>query len=83
MIGDYARLGRKEARLSALEDAQRRSKRRVEIEAEIAGLSDDVLRQRLLKYRSPRRRVRMGQANNPGGRGQANNREDEGSTRPQ
>ena len=64
--------GRKEARLSALEDAQRRSKRRVEIEAEIAGLSDDVIRQRLRKYRRSRSRVRMGQANNPGGRGQAN-----------
>ena len=75
--------GRKEARLSALEDAQRRARRRVEIEAEIAGLSDDAIRKRLLKYRSPRRRVRMGQADNPGGRGQANDIDDEGSTRPQ
>ena len=62
--------GRKEARLSALEDAQRRSKRRVEIEAEIAGLSDDVIRQRLRKYRPSRSRVRMGQADNTGRRRQ-------------
>ena len=75
--------GRREARLSALENAQRCCKRRVEIEAEIAGLSDDAIRKRLLKYRSPRRRVRMGQADNPGGRGQANDRDDEGSTCPQ
>jgi len=62
--------GRGEARLSALEDAQRRSKRRVEIEAEIAGLSDDVIRQRLRKYRRSRSRVRMGQADNTGRRRQ-------------
>ena len=62
--------GRKEARLSALEDAQRRSKRRVEIKAEIAGLSDDVIRQRLRKYRRSRSRVRMGQADNTGRRRQ-------------
>ena len=62
--------GRKEARLSALEDAQRRSKRRVKIEAEIAGLSDDVIRQRLRKYRRSRNRVRMGQADNTGRRRQ-------------
>ena len=83
MIGDYALLDREEARLSALEDAQRRSKRWVEIEAEIAGLSDDVIRQRLRKYRRSRGRVRMGQADNPGGRGQANDSDDSGATGPQ
>ena len=64
--------GRREARLSALEHAPRRSKRRVEIEAEIAGLSDDVLRQRIRQYRRSRGRVRVGKADNSGGRGQAN-----------
>ena len=63
-------IGRKEARLAALEAVQRRSKRRVEIEAEIAGLSDDVIRQRLRKYRRSRSRVRMGQADNTGRRRQ-------------
>ena len=43
--------GRKEARLSALEDVQKRARRRVDIETEIAGLSDDALRQRLRQYR--------------------------------
>lgn len=77
------RIGAKEARLSALEDAQRRSKRRVEIEAEITGLSDDVLRQRLRQYRRASGRVRMGQAYHPGGRRQANDSDDEGSISPQ
>ena len=62
--------GRREARLSAFEDAQRRSKRRVQIEAEIAGLSDDVIRQRLRKYRRSRSRVRMCQADDTGRRRQ-------------
>ena len=75
--------GRKEARLSALEDAQRRSKQQVDIETEIASLSDDVIGQRLCKYRRSRGRVQMGQADNPGGRGQANDRDDEGTTSPQ
>ena len=60
------RAGAKEARLAALEAVQRRSKRRVQIEAEIAGLSDDALRQRLRKYRRSRSRVRVGQADHPG-----------------
>ena len=51
--------GRREARLSALEDAQRRSQRRVKIEAEIAGLSDGVIRERLRQYRRARGWVRM------------------------
>ena len=72
--------GRKEARLSALEDAQRRSKRRVEIEAEIASLSDDVLRQRLRKYRRAGGGVRVGRADHPGGRRQANDLDDADAT---
>ena len=72
--------GRGEARLSALEDAQRRSKRRVEIEAEIAGLSDDALRQRLRKYRRAGGGVRVGQADHPGRRRQANDLDDAGAT---
>ena len=75
--------GRKEARLSALEDAQRRARRRVNIETEIAGLSDDAIRQRLLKYRSPRRRVRMDQADNPSPRRQANDSDDDVDISPQ
>ena len=75
--------GRKEARLSALEDAQRRSKRRVEIEAEIAGLSDDVIRKRMRQYRRSRSRVRMGQADNTGRRRQVDDSDDEGSISPQ
>ena len=71
--------GRKEARLSALEDAQRRSKQRVEIEAENAGLSDDVVRQRLRKFRRARSRMRVGQADHPGRRRQVDDSNDEGS----
>ena len=73
--------GRKEARLSALEDAQRRSKRRVDIETEIASLSDDALRQRLRKYRRAGGGVRVGQADHPGRRRQANDSDDAGATR--
>ena len=73
--------GAKEARLSALEDAQRRSKRRVQIEAEIAGLGDDALRQRLRKYRRAGGGVRVGQADHPGRRRQANDLDDAGATR--
>ena len=75
------RAGAKEARLAALEAVQRRSKRRVEIEAEIASLSDDALRQRLRKYRRAGGRVRVGQANPPVGRRQGNDGNDAGSTR--
>ena len=75
--------GRKEARLSALEDAQRRARRRVDIETEIAGLSDDAIRQRLLKYRRPRRRVRMDQFDNPSRRRQANDSDDDVDISPQ
>ena len=75
------RAGAKEARLAALEAVQRRSKRRVEIEAEIAGLSDDVLRRRMRQYRRARGRVRMGQADPPGGRRQGNDGNDAGATR--
>ena len=75
------RAGAKEARLSALEAAQRRSKRRVEIEAEIAGLSDDALRQRLRQYRrASSGRVRVGQADHPGRRRQADSGDDAGAT---
>ena len=74
------RAGAKEARLAALEAVQRRSKRRVEIEAEIASLSDDALRQQLRKYRRARGRVRVGQADPPGGRRQANDLDDAGAT---
>ena len=75
------RAGAKEARLAALEAVQRRSKRRVEIEAEIAGLSDDALRQRLRKYRRAGGGVRVGQADHPGRRRQANDSDDAGATR--
>jgi len=74
------RAGAKEARLAALEAVQRRSKRRVEIEAEIAGLSDDALRQRLRKYRRAGGGVRVGQADHPGRRRQANDSDDAGAT---
>ena len=74
------RAGAKEARLAALEAVQRRSKRRVEIEAEIAGLSDDALRQRLRKYRRAGGGVRAGQADHPGRRRQANDSDDAGAT---
>ncbi len=74
------RAGAKEARLSALEAAQRRSKRRVEIEAEIAGLSDDALRQRLRQYRRASGRVRLGKADHPDGGRQADSGDDAGVT---
>ena len=74
------RAGAKEVRLAALEAVQRRSKRRVEIEAEIAGLSDDALRQRLRKYRRAGGGVRVGQADHPGRRRQANDSDDAGAT---
>ncbi len=74
------RAGAKEARLAALEAVQRRSKRRVEIEAEIAGLSDDALRQRLRQYRRAGGGVRVGQADHPGRRRQANDSDDAGAT---
>ena len=77
------RAGAKEARLAALEAVQRRSKRRVEIEAEIAGLSDDVLRQRMRRYRRARGGMRMGQADHPSGRGQGNDSDDADATSPQ
>ena len=73
------RAGAKEARLAALKAVQRRSKRRVQIEAEIAGLSDDALRQRLRKYRRAGGGVRVGQADHPGRRRQANDRDDAGA----
>ena len=72
--------GAKEASLAALEAVQRRSKRRVEIEAEIASLSDDALRQRLRKYRRAGGGVRVGQADDPGRRRQANDGDDAGAT---
>ena len=75
------RAGAKEARLAALEAVQRRSKRRVEIAAEIASLSDDALRQRLRKYRRAGGGVRVGQADHPGRRRQANDLDDAGATR--
>ena len=75
--------GAKEARLSALEDAQRRSRRRVEIEAEIAGLSDDVIRKRMRRYQRARGGMRMGQADHPGRRRQANDSDDADATGPQ
>ena len=74
------RAGAKEARLAALEAVQRRSKRRVQIEAEIAVLSDDALRQRLRKYRRAGGGVRVGQADHPGRRRQANDSDDAGAT---
>ena len=80
MIGDYA--GR-ELRKPAWPPLRRSrdAKRRVEIEAEIASLSDDVLRQRLRKYRRAGGGVRVGRADHPGGRRQANDLDDAGATR--
>ena len=75
------RAGVKEVRLAALEAVQRRSKRRFDIETEIASLSDDALRQRMRQYRRARGRVRMGQADPPGGRRQGNDGNDAGATR--
>ena len=74
------RAGAKGARLAALEAVQRRSKRRVQIEAEFASLSDDALRQRLRQYRRAGGGVRVGQADPPGGRRQGNDRNDAGAT---
>ena len=74
------RAGVKEVRLAALEAVQRRSKRRFDIETEIASLSDDALRQRLRKYRRAGGRVRVGQADHPGRRRQANDLDDAGAT---
>ena len=81
MIGDLRRAGAKEARLAALEAVQRRFKRWVDIETEIASLSDDALRQRLRKYRRAGGGVRVGQADHPGRRRQANDSDDAGATR--
>ena len=73
--------GAREARLAALEAVQRHSMRWAEIEAEFAGLIDDVLRRRMRQYRRARGRVRMGQADPPGGRRQGNDGNDAGATR--
>ena len=74
------RAGAKEARLAALEAVQRRSKWRVDIETEIAGLSDDALRQRSRQYRRAGGWVRVGQADHLGSRRQAYNSHDVGAT---
>ena len=81
MIGDFRKGGgAKEARLSALEAAQRRSKRRVDIEAGIANLSDDVIRQRMCQYRhASSGRVRVGQADHPGRGRKAESEDDVGA----
>ena len=77
----FRNAGAKEDRLAALEAIQRHSKRPAEIEAKIAGLSDDVLRRRMRQYRRARGRVRTGQADPPGGRRQGNDGNDAGATR--
>jgi hypothetical protein len=71
----------KEVRLATLEAVQRRYKRRVEIGTAFAGLSDDVLRRRMRQYRRAGGGVRVGQADHPGGRRQANDSNDAGATR--
>jgi hypothetical protein len=53
------RAGASEARLSALEAAQARAKRMVEVAADIDGLDDDELDRRLRHYRRTSSRVRM------------------------
>ena len=63
MIGDYAGRGAKEARLSALEDAQRRSRRRAEIMEHLDRPGDDELDRRLRQYQRASGRLRMGKAN--------------------
>ena len=57
------RAGAKEARLSALEDAQRRSRRRAEIMEHLDRLGDDELDRRLRQYQRASGRLRMGKAN--------------------
>ena len=57
------RAGAKEARLSALEDAQRRSRRRAEIMEHLDRLGDDELDRRLRQYQRASGRWRMGKAN--------------------
>ena len=60
------RAGAKEARLSALEDAQRRSRRRAEIMEHLDRLGDDELDHRLRQYQRASGRLRMGKANHRG-----------------
>ena len=57
------RAGAKEARLSALEDAQRRSRRRAEIMGHLDRLGDDELDRRLRQYQRASGRLRMGKTN--------------------
>ena len=60
MIGDYTQGGgAKEARLSALEDAQRRSRRRAEIMEHLDRLDDDELDRRLRQYQRASGRLRV------------------------
>ena len=81
MIGDSPQGGgTKGVRYAALETVERRSKRRVEIEAEIAGLIDDAFRWRMRQYRRAGGGVRVGQADHLGSRRQAYNSHDAGAT---
>ena len=58
------RAGAKDARLSALEDAQRRSRRRAEIMEHLDRLGDDELDRRLRQYQRASGRLRMDKTNN-------------------
>ena len=53
------RAGAREARLSALEDAQRRSRRLAEITAHLDTLDDDELDRRLRQYQRASGRLRV------------------------
>ena len=57
------RAGAKEARLSALEDAQRRSRRRAEIMEHLDRLGDDELDRRLRQYQRASGRLQMDKTN--------------------
>ena len=66
MFGDSPQGGAKEARLSALVDAQRRSRRWADITAHLNTLGDDELDRRLRQYQRASSRLRMGKDNNHG-----------------
>ena len=63
VFGDSPVGGAKEARLSALVDAQRRSRRWADITAHLDTLDDDEFDPRLRQYQCASGRLRMGKAN--------------------
>ena len=66
--------GAKEARLSALEDAHRRAKRRTEIIEYLDRLDPDELDRRLRQYQRANGRLRMGKADHRRRSGQPDQR---------